>query len=238
MRMIRIAVAEDDPRYTEQLCRYIEAYGKESGHTFSVTTYPDGDILVEEYRSQFDIVFLDVDMPIMDGLTAAEQIRRMDQKVILIFLTNMAQHAIRGYAVDAMDYVLKGVSYDGFSQRLGRAVQRLDKRDRTYLTVPIKGGMMKVDAEDIYYVESQGHQLVFHTRGGEIQSNGTMRSMEETLGPLNFYRCNNGYLVNLGHVDGVQNGCALVRGEQLLISRPRRAAFLEALTDYVGGLNG
>jgi DNA-binding LytR/AlgR family response regulator len=156
--------------------------------------------------------------------------------VVLIFITNMAQQAVKGYSVDAMDYVLKSVNYFSFSQRLTRAISRLKRPGRTFLTVPIKGGMMKVEVGDVYYVESRGHQIIFHTKNGEIQSTGTMRSMEDVLRPLNFYRCNNGYLVNLRHVDGVQNGCVLVRGEKLLISRPRRAAFLETLTDYVGGL--
>jgi DNA-binding LytR/AlgR family response regulator len=227
---------DDDLACTQQLCQYIETYEKEHGRSFSVRTYADGDVLVEDYRSQFDIIFMDVDMPMMDGITAAEHIRKVDQEVVLIFITNMAQQAVKGYSVDAMDYVLKSVNYFSFSQRLTRAISRLKRPGRTFLTVPIKGGMMKVEVGDVYYVESRGHQMIFHTKNGEIQSTGTMRSMEDVLRPLNFYRCNNGYLVNLRHVDGVQNGCVLVRGEKLLISRPRRAAFLETLTDYVGGL--
>jgi DNA-binding LytR/AlgR family response regulator len=231
--VIRIAVVEDDERYARQLCRYLETYEKEQGCPVDITCYSDGDLLVEQYRSQFDIILLDIDMPLMDGFTAAECIRKLDQAVILIFITNMAQHAIRGYAVDAMDYLLKDVSYETFAQRLGRAVARVPKRETAYLSIPVKGGVRRIEVQQIYYVESQGHQLVFHTSAGEIQSSGTMRETEELLKGCDFFRCHNGYLVNLRYVEGMQDGCALVQGEQLLISRPRRAAFLEALAQYL-----
>lgn len=235
--MIRIAIAEDEALYAQQLQQYIEDYGRESGYQLEVTVYHDGEELLEHYRTQFDIILLDVEMPFMDGMTAAEHIRKIDPAVVIMFVTNMAQYAIQGYAVNALDYILKPLNYFSFSQRLGRAIQHMKQRDKTYLTIPVKGGAMKVDTADIYFVESQGHRLVFHTRSGNLQSAGAMRKIEETLAPSGFFRCNNGYLVNLDHVDGIQDGCALVKGERLLISRPRKAAFLEALTKYVGGLN-
>ena len=70
-------------------------------------------------------------MKFMDGMSAAEEIRKVDTEVVIIFITNMAQYAIRGYAVDALDYVLKPVSYFAFSQRLSRAIGRMKKtRDK------------------------------------------------------------------------------------------------------------
>jgi DNA-binding LytR/AlgR family response regulator len=236
--MIRVAVVEDETQYAQRLCQYIETYGKEHGCSFSVTCYSDGDLLVEHYCAQFDLILMDVDMPLMDGFTAAQQIRQVDQSVLLIFITNMAQHAIRGYQVDALDYVLKDLTYESFSLRLSRAISRIPKQETVYLSVPIKGGMRKLDIEQLYYVESQGHQLVFHTVSGEIQSSGTMKETEDLLKDRSFFRCHNCYLVNLRHVDGVRNGCVLIQGEELLISRPRRQPFLDALTQYMGGVDG
>ena len=133
-----------------------------------------------------------------------------------------------------MDYVLKPVSYFAFSQRLSRAIQRMKKRARRYMTISIKGGAQKLDIDKIYYVESQGHNLIFHTEQGDHVTSGTMKDVEGKLEPLNFFRCNKGYLVNLEHVDSVQGGCALVGGKELLISRGRKNDFMEALANYVG----
>ena len=235
--MIRIAIVEDEPQYSRQLEGFVRDFSRESGLAMEVTTYSDGDELVERYRAQFDIILLDVEMPFLDGMTAAELIRRQDPEVVIIFITNMAQYAIRGYAVDAMDYVLKPVSYFAFSQRLARAIRRMKNRQRHFFTIPIKGGALKLDAGELYYLESQGHTLIFHTAGGDHTSTGSMSQWEEKLVPLGFFRCNKGYLVNLEHVDGFQDGCALVNGTQLVVSRPRKGAFLEALAGYAGGVS-
>ena len=134
----------------------------------------------------------------------------------------------------ALDYVLKPVSYFAFSQRLERAIQRLKNREQKYIVLPVKGGMRKLEVSDIYYIESQDHELTVHTRAGDFSTGITMRQMEETLSGLHFFRGNNSYLINLEHVDGVQDGCAVVRGELLRLSRPRKNAFLEALSNYMG----
>lgn len=232
--MIRIAIAEDDPGCARQLNDYIRDYGKESGYEFSVEVFTDGDQLVDNCRGQFDIILMDVQMPIMDGMEAAAEIRKTDREVIIIFITNMAQYAIRGYEVDALDYVLKPVSYFAFSQRLGRAVQRLKNRGKSYFTVPVKGRIVKLAASDLFYVESSGHQIIYHARTGVYVSSGTIQEAHEKLEPQGFFRCNKGCLVNLKYVDAVRDGCAVVNGERLLISRARKNAFLEALTDYIG----
>ena len=90
---------------------------------------------------------MDIEMRFMDGMTAAEKIREHDSEVVIIFITNMPQYAIKGYLVDALDYVLKPVSYFAFSQRIDRALVRMKKRDRKYLTIAVKGG----NAEDRYF---------------------------------------------------------------------------------------
>ena len=158
--MLHIAIVEDDPSYARQLQDYLGRYSRESGEPIEVTVYTDGDEIVEGYRAQFGLILLDVEMPFLDGMTAAEEIRRRDSEVVIIFITNMAQYAIKGYAVDALDYVLKPVSYFAFTQRLERAVARMKRRERKYLMIPVKGGSQKVDVSLLYYVETQGHTLL------------------------------------------------------------------------------
>ena len=220
--MINIAIVEDEAMYAKQLQEFLLQYQKENGEVFNITVYSDGDQIVHKYKSQFDIILMDVEMKFMDGMSAAEEIRKADTEVVIIFITNMAQYAIRGYAVDALDYVLKPVSYFAFSQRLNRAISRMKKREQKVITV------------NIYYIESPGHNLVLHTILGDYESAGTMKEVEEKLQDLNFCRGNKGYLINLQHVDGIQDGCAVVKGEPLLLSRSRKKEFMEALTNYWG----
>ena len=126
--MAKIAVVEDNDAMRAQLCGFIAQYAQESGRQLDVTAFSDGAQLVEPYRPGFDIIFLDIEMPTLGGMPTAERIRRQDPDVVLVFVTNMAQYAIRGYEVDALDFVLKPVSYYQFSTKLERALQRIQRR--------------------------------------------------------------------------------------------------------------
>lgn len=234
--MIRIAIVEDEDYYVKQLTGYLDEYRKSEGEEFDVTIYRDGDAITVEYKAQFDIILMDIQMKFVDGMTAAEEIRRMDSEVIIIFITNMTQYAIRGYEVDALDYVLKPVSYFAFCEKLKRAAAKLKRRSSHYVMLNVKGGIMRVDVADIYYVESSGHNLIYHTANGDYLTSGTMKSAEEELEKFGFSRGNKCYLINLNHVDGIQDKCAVVKGQYLQISRPRMSAFMQDLTKYWGEL--
>ncbi len=230
--MIRIAIVEDEAQYRKQLQEFLQRYEQEKGERFDAVCYSDGDEIVEDYHAQFDMILMDVQMRFMDGMTAAEKIREKDSEVVIIFITNMRQYAIRGYEVEALDYMVKPITYFAFSERLNRAVGRMRRKTRHTITVNVRGGVTRMDAADLLYVESQGHTLIYHTAGKNYEAAGTMKEAEETLTPYNFCRGNKGYLINLDHVSGIQDGCAQVGGESLLLSRSRKNAFMEALTNY------
>lgn len=232
--MIRIAVVEDESHYKEQLVEYLQRFAKEEGETIDIETYSDGDGIVEDYKAQFDIILMDVQMSFMDGMSAAEEIRKMDSEVVIIFITNMPQFAIKGYAVDALDYVLKPISYFQFSERLKRAIDRMGKREADYFTIKAGGVVKRLKVSDIYYVENQGHNLIFMTREEEVTTSGTMKDLEKELSNFNFFRGHRGFLINLMHVEGLEGNFAIVKGEEIPVGRTKRRAFMEALSKYWG----
>ena len=207
--MIRVAIVEDEAAVREQLAGYVQRCTRQYGTLFEVTMFTDGLEILEEYRPVYDIIFLDVEMPQLDGMETARRIRELDSDVLLIFITNMAQYAIKGYAVGALDYVLK--------------------------PVPVDGGMRRLDAATIYYIESEGHRVHFYTEDGDFSAPGALKVLEEKLAGRLFARRNSGYLVNLAQVSGVQQNTVQVGPHELQISRPKRKAFLAALADYIGG---
>lgn len=233
--MIRVAIVEDDAEVQGVLQEYVRRYTRQYGTEFEVTVFADGVDILEDYRAVYDIIFLDVEMKHLDGMTTAERIRQMDADVILIFITNMAQYAIRGYSVGALDYVLKPVPYFAFSQQLLKAVARLEKRAKHYLTVPVEGGLRRLDTASIYYLESEGHRVHFYTDEGDFSAPGALKAFEEKLADCPFARCNSGYLVNLVQVRELRQSTVQVGPCELQVSRPKRKSFLAALTDYIGG---
>ena len=119
--MKHIAVVEDDSSASQQIQNYLSLYQKGNEQEFSVTVFADGLSILEDYHPTWDIILMDIEMPLMDGMTAAKRIRELDQSVIIIFITNMAKYAIKGYEVGALDFVLKPVSYFAFSLKITKA---------------------------------------------------------------------------------------------------------------------
>ena len=231
--MLRIAVVEDDKTYAAQLKEYLVRYGTEKNQKISVALFPDGEDIVTDYSAEFDIILMDVEMTFMDGMTTAERILEKDNVVVIIFITNMPQYAIQGYKVDALDYVLKPISYFAFSQRIDRALTRVKKKEATYITVAQKGGKKKLNVDKICYVEVRDHDLIYHSTKGDIVTKSSMKEAEDTLGGTKFFRCNRCYLVNLEYVEDFRGNDLTVASDVIQVSRARKKAFMDALNDYM-----
>ena len=166
-----------------------------------------------------------IEMPTLGGMPTAERIRLLDPDVVLIFVTNMAQYAIRGYEVDALDFVLKPVSYYQFSTKLERALQRIQRRRGGQVALQVSGGVQLLDTDDILYLETRDRLLHYHTATDTWSVRGSLLKAEKDLAAYHFARCNQCYLVNLRHVRGVQDDLVQVGEERLEISRRQRAAY-------------
>ena len=231
--MIHIALVEDEEEYRKVFLGYLRRYEQESGRQFRISVFPDGEDIISSYKADYDLILMDIAMRFMDGMTAAEKIRELDQEVVIIFITNMPQFVMKGYAVDALDYVLKPVNYFAFSQRIDRAISRMSRRREQYLTVPVRGGIRKLSVSNILYVEVQDHDLLFHTRNESILTRGSLAEVEAKLGNAGFFRCNKYCLVNLAFADSLQGIDLVVAGEHIQVSRAKKKAMLDALNNYL-----
>lgn len=231
--MVHIALVEDDLICQNEMLGYLKQYEQESNEKFHISVFHDGNEIAEDYKAHYDIILMDIEMRIMDGMTAAERIRNLDSEVVIIFITNMPQYAMEGYKVDALDYVLKPVSYYAFSQRIDRALSRMERRKKKYLTIAIKGGLKKLDISLITYIEVQDHELVYHTKEEEFKTKGSLSYIEKELKDMGFFRCNKCYLVNMEYVEMVQNNDALVGGVWIQVSRSKKKLLMDALNNYM-----
>ncbi len=231
--MVHLAIVDDDEKSRQALCDFVSRYEEEFKEKLKVTTFADGADIAEEFKAEYDIIILDIQMHCMDGLRAAELIRKADSDVIILFITNMAQYAIKGYAVKAMNYLLKPVSYFAFSQELHKAVIQIKGRKTAYFSMRIKNGMMRLNVEEIQYIESKKHEIIVHTSDNSFSTRDSMKNAEKLLSEYKFVRCNNSFLVNLRFVEGVVQNNVIVGGDELQISRSRKKSFMDALADYV-----
>jgi DNA-binding LytR/AlgR family response regulator len=235
--MINIAIVDDDLKSQQILSEYLQRYKIQNNESFEVSFFYDGREITSNYIPKYDIILLDVKMDHMNGFITAERIRELDNDVIIIFITNMAQFAIKGYKVDALSYLVKPVSYFNFSEEIKRSLKRLQNQEKSYLIIPIEHGFMRVNEKKILFIESekQKHRILIHIDDEVYSMVGTLREIGEKLKTKNFEKCNNGYLINLASVIGIEGNFVLVGKDKLQISRPRKKTFLSALTDYLGG---
>lgn len=233
--MYRIAIVDDEKIFTDQLEEYMVQYQAENPVQFQVTVFHSSTEFLEKFHKEYDLILLDVEMPQLNGMELAEKIREADEQVVLMFITNMAQYAIHGYSVGALDFVTKPLNYYTFSMKLTRALKRVPNREAARIMLPIPDGMKKLEVRSIYYLEVQNRLLHYYTEEGEFVVRGTLQSAEEKLAGQPFEKCNHWYLVNLAHVSEVRKNIAVVGPYELEISRRNKTSFLKALTDYMGG---
>lgn len=200
----------------------------------------DDAVPIKGARSKDDhYLLLDIEMPDVDGMALAAQVRRTDTSVSIVFVTNMAQYAIRGYEVDASDFIVKPVSYGDFSLKVGRIFRRLRSRGESQLTVNDGDTVKRIAVADIRYAEVSGHTLTFHMRDCVVAGRGALKKYENALLAAGFARCSNYCIVNLRCVTGMSGHTVFVSGadgsrepEGLAISHPRKKDFVRILNEF------
>lgn len=235
--MIKIAIVEDEEIYRKQLQQFLLRFQKEEKCIFQVDTYESGSLFYNTALEKgYDILLLDIVLKdSIDGLSLAKKIRAKDSQVLISFITTMIQYAVNGYEVDALGYMVKPIHYFDFSLLMKKLLSRLSSRQEIYLTYSRKGEFAKIPSSHITYIEVRNHDLTIHTIHGNYEMRGSLDAVEEELQKKDFSRCNNCYLVNLAFVKEIKGNQVVVNEEELQISRPKKKAFLDALTDFYGG---
>lgn len=232
--MLRIAIVEDSPKELDLLQNCLDEYRVSRTLQMEYWVFGDAESFLEHYGAEYDIVFMDIELPGMNGMEAAHRLREIDQKVALIFVTNLAKFAIRGYEVDALDYVLKPVRYGPLCPKLDRAVARCRNLSQS-IVINQAASSLRLLLQEIFYIEVRGHRLTYHTEQGDFECSGTLQETETKLHDWGFLRCNKCYLVNQRQIREVCGGeLLLMNGERLQISRLRKKEFMEEFSAFVG----
>ncbi len=226
--MIRVAVVEDEAVHADRLIACLRRYGRENDLAFSAARFSDAISFLETYRGGFDLVFLDIRMPGIDGIEAAKRLRGIDAAVQLIFVTSLVRYAVDGYAVGAADYIVKPFSYEVFALKLFRILRQMPDRDRK---ISFRFGAVyhRFSESDIRYGIVEEHNIRYR-----LQKESVLRRMtlNDALAELDerFCRIHSGCFVNLDYVEGFNGETVTVAGETLPVSRNWKSALSERLS--------
>ena len=231
--MLLIAVVDDDPKDAALLKNCVEEYCKKKNHPAMVQVYHDGLEFIRSTESH-DIIFLDIQMKKLDGLETARLLRKINKESILIFVTNMAQFAIKGYEVDALDFIIKPASLSSIVYVMDKAMKRLDGSARAVFSLKTAEGTISLSSNDITYVEVLDHNLIYHTTRGDYTVRGRLSDVSEKLDPEKFVMCNRSFIVNLRHVSSVTADYLLIGDTRISVSKSHRKELMKRFSNYLG----
>ena len=231
--MLLIAIVDDDPKDAAQLKNCVEEYCKKNEHAAMVHVFHDGLDFIRSTENH-DIIFLDIQMGTLDGLETARLVRKINKESILVFVTNMAQFAIKGYEVDALDFILKPASIASITYVMDKAMKRLDGGARSQFFLKTSEGTVSLSTNDIRYVEVFDHNLVYHTAQGDYTVRGRLSDVSEKLDPDKFVLCNRSFIVNLRHVSNVNADYLLIGDARISVSKSHRKELMKRFSSFLG----
>ena len=234
---MNIAVVDDNLNDRKMILDYLSQFFNESGVDYTTSTFEDGVSFLKDYSFSYDFIIFDIDMPQMSGIDTAKELRKKDSNVTIMFVTNMPQYALEGYSVEAVDYVLKPLSYPDFRLKMKKATRYILRNSVKKVTInTTEDGLITVDSSDIYYVESKLHYIYYHTKKGIYKMRAKLTEVEDILLPYHFARSGGSFLINLTYLEKIDGNEIVVAGETLPLSRRMKASLMSAFTKYIGGI--
>ena len=230
---MRIAVCDDEELFRIEFKSVL--YKVLINAEYDIDTFSGGSSLYEAFlKNPFDLVFLDIEMPGLDGITLAKRLRAVSENVQIVFLTSHIEYALEGYEVNALRYLVKPVDMNKLSEVL-KYIQ--DKKNNSrQIMIKHEGEDIVIDISDIIYMESMDKNVRIVTSKSEYITRYNISDYEEELKNSGFLRIHRGYLISLSKVKKIVKNDVVMDGDiSLPVSRSNIKTLKDALYAYVEG---
>jgi len=238
---MKIAIVENEQADYQKLSDLINQYlSKETegkNIPFSIDYYTNGYDFLES-KDVYQVVFLDIEMPGINGMETAIKLRENNLDCLIVFVTNMSQYAIDGYKVNAIDFCLKPINYPDVKLVMDKIVKRLEVAQESYIVVKHEGDMLKIRQSDIETIEMDKHDaIIAYYKGDELKTVSFRSSMKEILNKVSdpyLIPASSGSLLNLVYLDSFNNANLIAKmksGKTVFISRSHKRDFLIKLSE-------
>lgn len=230
--MIKIAVCDDEAAMCEQMKEMAAQILGQWKEPFDMACYlSPQELLGNSYRP--DLLFLDIQMPGLNGVELARKLKEQELDCAIIFVTVLEDCMLDAFEVEAVDYLCKPVDKDRLERALRRVLKRWKNTAGNHLFIQTKSWSRKVKVSDIYYCEVINRKIYLHTKSGVIEYYGKLKETERQLGS-SFIKCHRSYLVNLRYLQEYKEGSiTLENGESLPVSRHQQQVLLEGMMHYM-----
>lgn len=218
---MKIAIVDDEIIWCERV--RAEIIRNEDEKEREIDFYPSGEAFLESQK-RYDIVFVDVEMPEMDGFETITRAKERVSDGIYIILTTHTEMSRKGYRVNAFRYIDK-LHLEELQEAIDSAKTVLGRNKKIEVNV-IGDGVRKITLKNIIYVETEKHYILVHTKQGTIKCSNTMKEIENVLPDNWFCRCHNVYIVNLDEITHIDDRIVyLSNGSDIDISHRKMTEF-------------
>lgn len=234
MKEITVGICEDNPADCNLLLQYLKRVSYELHLSFVIHTYEFGNEFLNKYSPNYDLIFLDVQLPDMNGDEIATKIRQQDTHVYLVFVSKHTNYISIGYKHEARNYLLKPLRYSQIHDEINRFLKYVPLLQREYLWLNDRQNMQRIYFSRLRYIETEDRAVILHYENRILRHPCGITSFMQELPEHSFFRCNHSYIVNLKFVDYItpdinRFSIHLLTGETIPLSRDKKKEFLLAL---------
>ena len=226
--MIRIAICDDSSAFLQQTKFMITHWDAPAARSIALELFEDGDSLLSAHaQAPFDIILLDIVMPLLNGIEAARELREKDKTVKIVFLTSSTEYAVESYTVKASNYLLKPVNPDSLFAWLDELISQMHGAAKSIVVKGIEA-THRILLSDIEHMEAQLKHVVFFLKGNRtVESVEPFYTYENTLAlDDGFFKCHRSYIVNIHHIGSYSHAEIFMQsGRHIPLSRSCQKSF-------------
>ena len=232
---MRIAIIDDITSERKLLRDRLEIQISRRRLHAEISEYKNGSsFLAAARKKRFELVFLDIYMEGENGVETAEKLREFDSECLLVFITSSADHALDGFRVRAIQYLVKPYSPESLETLLDEILKRFPAAER-YLELNTACGPIRLRLHEILYAEHFQHHIYIYTSDGRTYSvRQTLHEFAANLKDKRFIICNRGTIINLEYAEDFDGTAFLLKnGKEIPVSRNLSSAVRQSFADFL-----
>lgn len=234
--MINIGICDDELHYRVNIKDILGDILSTYSINYKIYEFSSGEELLSNYPKDLDILIMDIQMKIINGMDTARKIREFDQNLEIIFMTSFSEFMQEGYEVKAYRYILKPISERKISRNILPCINEIMKKKNNYLTINVKNYVDRIKIDSIVYIETDRPNILIYTNDNKYTTKMSISKIDKILREHGFFRCHNSYIVNLKLVESMNSNTLKIGEKYIPISKYRVKELKLALTNILGDI--
>ncbi|MDY3000180.1 LytTR family DNA-binding domain-containing protein [Romboutsia timonensis] len=234
--MINIGICDDELLYRIKIKDILKELLRLYAINYNIYEFSSGEELLNNYPKDLDILIMDIQMKIVNGMDTAKKIREFDQNLEIIFMTSFSEFMQEGYEVKAYRYILKPINERKISKNILPCIDEVMKKKKNYLSINVKNYIDRIKIDSIVYIETARPNILIYTHDNMYTTKMTISKIEKILSEYGFFRCHNSYIVNLKLIESMNGNTVVVKGKNIPISKYRVKDLKLAITNILGDI--